>query len=97
MKDNKSIVVTIDGPSGSGKGSLAIQVARKLDLHLLDSGAIYRLLALKAIEQGTDLDNAEQLVSLLEDFNIWKASISFSLPDEFIIYFDFKNPSHSWQ
>jgi cytidylate kinase len=70
MKDNKAIVVTIDGPSGSGKGSLAIQIARRLNLQLLDSGAIYRLLALKATQQGADLDDAEQLVSLLGDFNI---------------------------
>jgi cytidylate kinase len=70
MKDKKAIVVTIDGPSGSGKGSLAIQIARNLKLHLLDSGAIYRLLALKATQQGADLDDAVQLVSLLGDFNI---------------------------
>lgn len=70
MKDKKAIVVTIDGPSGSGKGSLAIQIARKLNLHLLDSGAIYRLLALKAIQQGVDLDDADQILGLLGDFNI---------------------------
>lgn len=70
MKDKETIVVTIDGPSGSGKGSLAIQIARKLNLHLLDSGAIYRLLALKAIQQGVDLDDSDQIVGQLNDFNI---------------------------
>ena len=45
-------VITIDGPSGSGKGTIARQVAAALDMHLLDSGALYRLVALAAAAQG---------------------------------------------
>ena len=56
MNDQDVLVVTIDGPGGSGKGSLALNVARALGFHLLDSGAIYRLLALKAMRTGVDLD-----------------------------------------
>ena len=47
MNDSDSYVVTIDGPSGSGKGSLARSISQTLGLHLFDSGAIYRLLGLK--------------------------------------------------
>ena len=61
MTNDEAFVVTIDGPSGSGKGSLALQVARELDFHLLDSGAIYRLLALKSIRQNADLDQENEI------------------------------------
>ena len=70
MASEEKFVVTIDGPSGSGKGSLAINVARELGFHLLDSGAIYRLLALKALQQGADLDAEADLLALLENFDI---------------------------
>jgi len=45
-------VITIDGPSGSGKGTIARRVASALGMHLLDSGALYRLVALSATRQG---------------------------------------------
>jgi cytidylate kinase len=48
-------VVCIDGPSGSGKGTLARRVAEALGYHLLDSGALYRLSALAATRRGVDL------------------------------------------
>jgi cytidylate kinase len=47
-------VVAIDGPSGSGKGTIARGVARRLRFHLLDSGALYRLTALAIRQQGVD-------------------------------------------
>ncbi|OYZ86727.1 MAG: cytidylate kinase, partial [Halothiobacillus sp. 24-54-40] len=46
-----NFVVTIDGPSGSGKGTLARRLADRLGFHLLDSGALYRLTALAAQKQ----------------------------------------------
>ncbi len=70
MTIDKPFVVAIDGPSGSGKGSLASSIAGHLGFHLLDSGAIYRLLALRALQQGTDLDDEAALASLLEGFDI---------------------------
>ncbi len=51
-------VIAIDGPSASGKGSVAQQVAGKLGFHYLDSGAIYRAAALAAARRGVDLDAA---------------------------------------
>lgn len=50
-------VICIDGPSGSGKGTIAQRVARTLGFHLLDSGALYRLTALAAAKRGVDLDD----------------------------------------
>jgi CMP/dCMP kinase len=68
--DGGSYVVTIDGPGGSGKGSLARKLSQTLGLHLLDSGAIYRLLGLKAMRQSLDLDDEAAVLGLLDDFDI---------------------------
>lgn len=62
MNVSAPIVITIDGPSGSGKGTLSQMLARHLGYHLLDSGALYRLVALAAMKKGVDLAN-EQAVS----------------------------------
>jgi len=70
MTNKDAFVIAIDGPSGSGKGSLAIHIARELNFHLLDSGAIYRLLALKAIRQEVNLDQGDEVLPILDDFNI---------------------------
>jgi cytidylate kinase len=50
-------VIAIDGPSASGKGTVAAAVARHLGWHYLDSGALYRIAGLAASERGIDLDN----------------------------------------
>lgn len=74
-------VIAIDGPSGSGKGSLASAVARELGFHLLDSGAIYRLLALRAIERGVDPDDERQVAALVDDFDIrFEAGDELNIP-----------------
>ncbi len=54
-------VVTIDGPVGSGKGTISARLAERLGFHLLDSGALYRLVALTALKQGIDLDDHNAL------------------------------------
>lgn len=59
-----SPVVTIDGPVGSGKGTIARRVARALGWHLLDSGALYRLVALAAEREGVALGDVDGLVEL---------------------------------
>jgi CMP/dCMP kinase len=50
-------VIAIDGPSGSGKGAVAAELARRLGFHFLDSGALYRILGLAVLRAGTDLND----------------------------------------
>lgn len=57
-------VLAIDGPSGSGKGTVSRRVAAALGWHLLDSGALYRIVALMAQREGVALDDAVQLPRL---------------------------------
>ena len=57
-------VITIDGPSGVGKGTLSLQLAKKLGWHFLDSGAIYRAVALFAEKRGVDLEDEVLVASL---------------------------------
>jgi cytidylate kinase len=55
------MVIAIDGPAGAGKSTVARAVARALGFPYLDSGAMYRCVALAALERGLDLDDGEQL------------------------------------
>jgi cytidylate kinase len=57
-------VIAIDGPTASGKGTVAHLVAERLGFHYLDSGALYRLTALMAIRRGTDLRDEHALAKL---------------------------------
>lgn len=59
-------VLTIDGPTASGKGTIAARVAASLGWHYLDSGALYRLVALEAMDRRIDLDDATALASVAE-------------------------------
>jgi cytidylate kinase len=59
-------VVTIDGPTASGKGTVAHLVADRLGFHLLDSGALYRLTALSATRRGVDLNDEHALAKTAE-------------------------------
>ncbi len=63
-------IVTIDGPSGSGKGTVSRQLARELGFHFLDSGALYRLLGLAASRLGIALDDETALAALAVDMDI---------------------------
>jgi len=54
-------VIAIDGPSASGKGTVAVQVARALGFHYLDSGALYRLATLAALRSKANLDDEKSL------------------------------------
>lgn len=63
-------VITIDGPSGSGKGTVAGLLAKRLGWNLLDSGALYRLLAFAARNHGVDLTNEESLKVLAAHLDV---------------------------
>ena len=66
----KAPVIAIDGPSGSGKGTVGQQLAVRLGWHFLDSGALYRVLALAAGQRGIALDQAAQLATLGQAINV---------------------------
>jgi cytidylate kinase len=57
-------VIAIDGPTASGKGTVAQRVAHRIGFHYLDSGALYRLAALSALRNGTRLDDEHALAGL---------------------------------
>lgn len=57
-------VIAIDGPTASGKGTVAVRVAAALGYHYLDSGALYRLVALRALESNVSADDAGALARL---------------------------------
>lgn len=67
---SQSPVITVDGPSGAGKGTLCMMLADKLKYHLLDSGAIYRVLALAAIHHGVDTESEDALVPLANHLDV---------------------------
>ena len=60
-KSPSILVIAIDGPSASGKGTIAQAVAKKLGFHYLDSGSLYRLVALAAVKEATRLDDEAAL------------------------------------
>jgi len=66
MSTSRRLVIAIDGPAGSGKSTIAARLAKKLGYVNLESGAMYRALALKAMEQQVPLDDGEALRALAE-------------------------------
>ncbi len=70
MSKTSILVITIDGPSASGKGTVAQLVAQKLGFHYLDSGALYRIVALAADQQNIAWNQADTLGKLAEKLNI---------------------------
>ena len=66
MTTSQIPVITIDGPTASGKGTVAHLVAERLGFHLLDSGALYRLTALSALRRGVDLGDEHALAKTAE-------------------------------
>lgn len=72
-------VITIDGPSGSGKGTICQMLARELGWHLLDSGALYRIVGLAAAKRGLSFDDGAALAVLAAHLNV---AFSPSAPGE---------------
>ncbi|KQV28634.1 (d)CMP kinase [Massilia sp. Root335] len=70
MSNTNIPVITIDGPTASGKGTVAHKVADRLGFHLLDSGALYRLTALSALRRDTDMRDEHALAKVAEHLNV---------------------------
>lgn len=70
MYDDTVPVITLDGPSGTGKGTLCHLLAKHLQWHMLDSGAIYRVLAYAAKKNKINLDAVEELTDLARTLNL---------------------------
>ena len=85
-------VITIDGPSGSGKGTITYRTAGALGVHILDSGALYRLVGLAAAQKGLDLDNESSVAELVPSLDIRFAG-SKRLDDPLDVFLDGTNVS----
>ncbi|ARU29933.1 (d)CMP kinase [Cellvibrio sp. PSBB006] len=70
-------VIAIDGPSGSGKGTLSQLLAKKTGFHLLDSGALYRLVALAALKQDVNIQDERQVEQVAAQLDV-----RFDITDE---------------
>ena len=70
MPDDLIPVITIDGPAGSGKGTIAKQIAASLNYHYLDSGALYRILSLLSQQQEIGMDDVESLIALCNQMEV---------------------------
>ena len=81
LRPGKSLVVAIDGPSGSGKSSVSKEVARRLKLAYLDTGAMYRALTWYCLDSGTDLDDGAAVETAAESLPL---EISTSPLEEYV-------------
>lgn len=63
-------IITVDGPSGAGKGTLSAMLAEAYKMHFLDSGAIYRVLAVAALHHDISLDDQDALVPLASGLDV---------------------------
>ena len=63
---DRKLVIAIDGPAGSGKSTLAALLARRYNYTNIETGAMYRALSYKAIENGVSLDDEKKLAALAE-------------------------------
>ena len=65
-----SMIIAIDGPAGSGKGTLAKCLAEKFNLVNIDTGATYRCVALKALRNNIDINDKEKIIDIAKNINI---------------------------
>ncbi len=63
-------VITVDGPGGSGKGTIAMRLADQLGWHFLDSGALYRLVAVAAMDRGIEADDEAALGPMAQNLDV---------------------------
>lgn len=90
MECNKKISVAIDGPAGAGKSTIAKLISKKMKIVYLDTGAMYRTVALKAIRENIDSLDGEKLAKLINEIDIKVEYIG----DEQRIYLDGEDVSN---
>ena len=78
------MIIAIDGPSGSGKSSVAADVAKKLKFNCLDTGAMYRSIAYVALKNNVDLNDEDALVDICQNNKISFKNISNNLREVYI-------------
>ena len=76
------MIVAIDGPAGSGKGTVTREIAKRMGLVNLDTGATYRCVALECLNRGLSLDEPDKIVDMIDDLNI-----EFKYADDSILVF----------
>ena len=64
-------VITVDGPGGSGKGTISVRLAKALGWHFLDSGALYRVLALCVLNKKIDLENESAILKAAQELDVF--------------------------
>jgi len=69
-KNKQPFVIAIDGPAGSGKGTVAKKLASELNFHYLDSGAIYRIIAYAAKKKNINSESVDELINLVKNSKI---------------------------
>jgi cytidylate kinase len=79
-------VLTIDGPSGAGKGTVSRAVAKKLGWHYLDSGSIYRSLAIAALKENADIEDEAAVATIAQ-----KMQLEFDCGDELVVRLNDQN------
>ncbi len=82
-------VLTIDGPSGAGKGTVSRAVARLLGWNYLDSGSIYRSLAIACLQAGLDLENVDAVCDIAKNL-----ALSFDCGDELRVFLGGQDITH---
>ena len=66
----KNLVIAVDGPAGAGKSTIAKLIAEKLNINYIDTGAMYRAITYKCLQNNIDINNEEEVIKIAKDFEI---------------------------
>ena len=86
-----SMIIAIDGPAGAGKGTLAKELARKFNLVNIDTGATYRCVALKVLQNNIDLNDIDAIIDISSNINIELKSDGTVLLDGVVVTDDIRS------